>query len=36
MFRDTAALDAAIGTAVDDLNQERRIDHPCDKPQIVS
>jgi len=35
-FRDTAVLDAAIHTAVDDLNLERRIDHPCDKPRIAA
>jgi transposase len=35
-FHDTVALDAAIHEAVDDLNQERRIDHPCDKPRIAA
>jgi transposase len=35
-FHDTVALDAAIHEAVDDLNHERRIDHPCDKPRIAA
>jgi transposase len=35
-FHDPVALDAAIHEAVDGLNQERRIDHPCDKPRIAA
>jgi transposase len=35
-FQDTVELDAAIHEAVEDLNQERRINHPCDKPRIAA
>jgi hypothetical protein len=35
-FRDTVVLDAAIHEAVDDLNHERRVDHPCDKLRIAA
>jgi hypothetical protein len=29
-------LDIAIHEAVDDLNQERRVDYPCDNPRITA
>lgn len=35
-FHDTAALDAAIHAAVEDLNRERRRDLMCDKPRIAA
>lgn len=35
-FRDPADLDDAIHRAVDNLNQERRMHHPCDKPRIAA
>jgi transposase len=35
-FRDAAQLDEAIHSAVADLNQERQISHPCDKPRIAA
>jgi transposase len=35
-FQDTVVLDAAIHEAVENLNHERRISHPCDKPRIAA
>jgi transposase len=35
-FHNMVMLDIAIHEAVDDLNQERRVDHPCDKPRIAA
>jgi len=35
-FRDAADLDRAIHSAVTDLNGERQISHPCDKPRIAA
>jgi transposase len=35
-FSDAAELDTAIHTAVADLNQERQVSRPCDKPRIAA
>jgi hypothetical protein len=35
-LQDIVVLDAAIHEAVENLNQERRINHPCDKPRIAA
>lgn len=35
-FSNAADLDSAIHSAVTDLNRERQISHPCDKPRIAA